>query len=35
MKKSNPQSAFPVLFLAALIMAFGGGQLEFCPIIPV
>jgi len=27
MKKSNPQSAFPVLFVAALIMAFGGGQL--------
>ena len=27
MKKSNPQSAFPVLFVAALVMAFGPGQL--------
>jgi len=27
MKKSNPQSSFPVLFFAGLIIAFGGGQL--------
>ena len=27
MKKSNPQSALPVLLVAALIMTFGGGRL--------